>query len=98
MSYSLVAKAEALEDIRQAYFYYEGRQKGLGERFLKAVEFRFDQITLYPENYSYITADKEKTMRDVKLKGFPFVNIYDVVGSDMIVYGVQNTHKRPLIF
>ena len=90
MSYSLIAKAEALEDIRQA--------NGLGERFLKAVDLRFDQIIHYPEYYSYISADSEKTMRDVKLKGFPFVVIYDLVGADVIVYAVQNTHKSPLIF
>ncbi len=92
MAYNLVVKEEALSDTLEAFLYYEDKSEGLGERFMTALQMRYDQISQNPEHYSF--TDKRKVLRDVKLKGFPYVVIYDVVANNITVYVVHNSHKR----
>ncbi len=92
MAYKLIIKDEALADTLEAYLYYEDKSDGLGEKFMKSLQNRYDQISLNPEQYSF--TDNRKTLRDIKLKGFPYVVIYDVVGKKVTVYAVHNCYKN----
>ena len=95
MAYTLVVKEEAQADALEAYLYYEGRSVGLGERFLNELTLRYQQIAENPQHYSYLHKDKEKTLRRVKIKHFPYLIIYDCTGEDVTVYVVQNCYKTP---
>ena len=70
MSYTLIIREEALEEMKDAFFYYERTQTGLGERFLFELEKRYNKIREHPQSYGFI--DVSKKMRDVKLKHFHF--------------------------
>lgn len=94
MPYSLVVKEAAINEARDAYFFYEEQQDGLGDRFYNALNQRLEQLTENPKYYSYVSADREKTMRDVKLYGFPYVVIYDIEGFEVVVYSIKSTYKR----
>ena len=74
--------------------FYEDKTEGLGEKFLKALREKYDQILLNPKQFNLVYADKETTFRDVKLKGFPYLIYYNVVGREVIIYMVHNTHKK----
>mgnify|MGYP001092205387 CR=1 FL=1 len=52
MSYTLVLHPLVSEDYDEAYAWYEDQQKGLGERFLKAVRQTTERISVHPESYS----------------------------------------------
>ena len=96
MACKLIIKEEAVVDTVEAYLYYEGKTTGLGEKFLKSLQARYDQISHNPGHYSFI--DKRKKLRDVKIKRFPYVVIYDFNGNEVTVYSVHNSHKKPKQF
>ncbi len=73
MAYKLIVKEEALADMLEAYLYYDGKSDGLGEKFMRSLQERYDLISLNPEHYGF--TDAQKKLRDVKLNGFPYVVI-----------------------
>ena len=93
MSYQLVVREEAHLDTVEAYNYYEEKTPGLGERFLDELIQRYAEITEHPEYYGFI--DKQKTIRDVKLRRFPYLIVYEINIDKVIVYSVFNGYKNP---
>jgi hypothetical protein len=95
MPYNLVIKEEAHKDAAEAYYYYETKVPGLGERFLNALKQRYFDLSVHPQHYSYINEDPLKILRDVRLPKFPYVVVFEIAGEDVIVYAVYNAWKDP---
>lgn len=95
MPCQVVIKAEANADVAAAYEYYENKQPGLGESFLKAFEARCHSLSENPTHYSYIAEDSKKVLRDIKLNRFPYVLVFEITTSAVIVYAVHCTHLDP---
>lgn len=93
MVFNLVVTEEAHKDILQAYNYYNQQLAGLGDRFLDKLEERFAAISTHPEYYSFI--DNKQILRDITIVDFPFVIVYEVTGSNVIVYAICSTYKKP---
>ena len=74
--------------------YYEEQQDGLSERFLSDLYDAYINIAAHPHYYSFISSDKK--IRDLKLKHFPFVVIYEIIHQQVIVIDVFNTHRKPI--
>lgn len=91
MEYQLEIKEEAALDIKQAYFYYEEKKLGLGERFLDTLENYLQRVKQYPEHYQI----KRSPFREAFIKDFPYVIIYEIEKKKVIVYAVFCTHKNP---
>ena len=94
MLYTVTVKQQALDEALEAYLYYEEKQEGLGDRFLNSLRKRYGDLSRNPQYFSFIYADREKTLRDVIVEDFPFVIMYDIVGTEVIVYSVHNTYKK----
>lgn len=90
--FSVVLTREAREDIFQAYNYYEEISTGLGDDFLLILEQYYNTLQDNPYLYGY--TDKRKTLRDVAILRFPFVIIFEIHDSTVIIYSVHNTHKQ----
>lgn len=90
MKYQLQIKEEAIEDIKIAYTYYEQQCLGLGERFLETIETYLIRVEKYPEHYQI----KKKTFREAYVKTFPFVIIFEISNSLIIVYAIFNTSRN----
>ncbi len=95
MSFTVIVKEEAQQDIIEAYNYYEEKLAGLGDRFLDALQQRYIELSENPTFYSYIDEDPLKILRIVKLEKFPFVIVYEIVENEVIVFAVHNTYKHP---
>lgn len=93
MPYALNIKEEARLDLLEAYQYYEQEQIGLGDRFLLEIHDRLSDISQAPENYSYI--DNRKILRDVLLKSFPYVIVYEFFNAEVTVFAFYSTYRRP---
>jgi len=93
MPYTIVIKEPARVDIQVAYDHYELESKGLGEDFLDKLLKRFHDLENKPHNYGYI--DDQNIIRDVKIKKFPYVIIFEITEAEVIVYSVHNTSKDP---
>ena len=91
MSYILEVKDEANLEIIEAYLYYEEKRTGLGEEFLEHLNSYFDRITENPEHIP----QKRKPYREVFIKRFPFLIIYETTKREVIVYSVFNTWQNP---
>ena len=62
-----------MQDYNEAYAWYEDRQKGLGERFLKAVRQKIEEITLHPEVYG---RRANKNFREAATDFFPYLVVF----------------------
>ncbi|MBI3235037.1 MAG: type II toxin-antitoxin system RelE/ParE family toxin [Bacteroidetes bacterium] len=51
MSYTYRLHPLIRQDYDEAYAWYEDKQKGLGERFIKAVRQKIEEIAVHPEVY-----------------------------------------------
>ena len=91
MTFSLEITTEANLEIVEAYVYYEEKQAGLGERFLKQLDKYFIKILQTPKHY----AVKRKPYREAFIRKFPFLIIYEVTEEKIIVYSVFNTSRNP---
>ena len=91
MSYNLIIKEEAVEDIQNVYEYYEYCKTGLGERFLIILEEYLDTVQKHPLHYQI----KRKTFREAPIRVFPYLIIYEIVDKNVIVYAVFNTSRNP---
>lgn len=91
MAYILEIKEEAAFEIVAAYRYYEKKQTGLGEEFLKHLDIYFKRITSNPEHFP----EKRKPYREAFLGRFPYVLIYEVTIENVIIYSVFNTWQNP---
>lgn len=91
MSFTINFKEEAVGDIAAAYKWYESRRKGLGEEYLNEIEEYIKTIKLNPLVYQV----QKHNWRYCPLKRFPFLIIYEIEGSNLIVYAVFNTYQHP---
>ena len=93
MTYRLIILKAAAVDALEAYNYYEGLQPGLGDRFLAEVLERYNDISKHPQYYGFI--DEKRIIRDVILKSFPYLIVYEIKNDSVIIFSVHCTHKYP---
>ena len=85
--------ATAFMETDNAYTYYEDQSEGLGDRFLKSLEEAYEKLSRTPQYYSYLNSKKD--LRDLKIKDFPFVVIFQIVKDKVLVLRVFNTNRAP---
>jgi mRNA-degrading endonuclease RelE of RelBE toxin-antitoxin system len=93
MAYCIIILKTAAEDASEAFDYYERLQPGLGDRFLAEVLERFNEISKHPNYYGFI--DEQKLIRDVKLKNFPYLVVYEIEDDKVIIYSVHCGYRHP---
>jgi plasmid stabilization system protein ParE len=87
----LVIKDEAIEDIVDAALWYEQKQTFLGDEFVEEVETVFKNI----ESNPHIFQIQKKNIRYGYIKRFPYLIIYEVEESGIIIYGVIRAQRAP---
>ena len=93
MLFELIISRKAVKETSDAYLFYERSSVGLGERFLESLEDVYKNLSLNPQYYGYI--NKAKDIRDVKIKKFPFLIIFQIVNDKVFVLRVFNTSRDP---
>jgi len=91
MTYNLEIKAEADDEIFEAYSWYEQQVAGLGDRFILELESIFQKIVTNPQHYK----TQSSVFRQASLKSFPFVIYFEVKKTAIIVYSVFHTKRKP---
>jgi hypothetical protein len=94
MSYSFIFHPLIQEDYNEAYEWYENKQKGLGEKFLKAVRKKIEEINLQPEIYG---SRNSKTFREAAVDIFPYIIVYKInkAKNEIYISSVHHTKKHP---
>lgn len=88
--YQLILKHRAVTMVRKAYNWYEKQKKGLGEEFLLELDVYYKKIERTPQFYGKI----EKGYRQVRLKRFPYVIVYDIIINEVVVFAVFHTSRN----
>ena len=88
----LTIDPEAQKEIAQAIEWYESKRKNLGLEFYNYLDGYF-QTLLHGDVFFQIK--KEPAYRELPLKRFPFVIIYEHFENEIYVYSVFNTHQDP---
>jgi hypothetical protein len=69
------------------------RKTALGDRFLVELLERLNEISKHPKYYGFI--DEQKIIRDIKLKSFPYLVVYEIEGESVIIYSVHCGYRNP---
>lgn len=82
----------ALEELAAAARHYEGKERGLGKRFLDEYESAVGRIARHPEIWK-LTG---KHHRRCRLEHFPYAVLYAVRQGEIIISGVFSMEENPL--
>lgn len=91
MKFNIEIKEEAREEIASTYLFYEFTRKGLGKRFLDSFEDAVDSISINPFGYS----KKHKNFRFKLVKPFPYLIIFEIELTRVIIYQVILAKRHP---
>lgn len=89
--YSLLLKPRAILMTKDAYNWYETQKPGLGEEFLEELDVLYHKLESHPEYFGKV----KKNFRQVALKRFPFVIVYEIIKTEVVVFAVFHTSRNP---
>ncbi|GGG43135.1 type II toxin-antitoxin system RelE/ParE family toxin [Bizionia arctica] len=90
MASKLIIDPEAQEEIDEAIMWYESKQVGLGADFLNYLDGYFQTL----KNRKALFEIKRKPVfRELPLKRFPYIIIYEEYQNQIIVYSVFHTFQ-----
>ncbi|GMQ25422.1 hypothetical protein Aoki45_21040 [Algoriphagus sp. oki45] len=83
---------EAEKDVLESFRWYESEKKGLGDEFLKSLDFSLNVIGENPIAYSF---RYKKLVRAYPMNRFPFLILYLVKEGFVDVVSVFHTSQNP---
>jgi len=92
MSYQVVLKLEAHQDIFKALLWYESKRVGLGGEFYQEIENVKDFLSLNP---IIIEIKHKNNVRWIQVDRFPFIVVYVVNEDTVVILAVISTHRHP---
>lgn len=92
MKYHVVLRAEAENDIDEAYRWYEKQIKGLGFDFILSVDAAISSIERSPHFYSKI----HKNIRRALIRRFPFGIFFIIKGKKIIIIAIFHVKRDPI--
>ena len=92
--YKIIITPLAHHDEENAYQWYEGKLKGLGDEFLTSLEIAYRKIAENPDHFSFI--DSKKEIRDYLLPRFPFLIVYRIKNNSVEIITVHHAKKHSL--
>jgi hypothetical protein len=92
MGFKLIIDPKAKNEIDEAIEWYESKQIGLGLDFLNYLDGYFKTLK---EGKVAFRIKRKLVFRELPLKRFPYVIIYEAYRNQIIVYSVFNTLQNP---
>ncbi len=82
----------ASQELEEATLFYDRRVKGLGRRFLRAVEKAIEQILLFPEAAPLVG----ESVRQKVIYRFPFSVFYTFEENMVFFVAIAHQKKEPM--
>lgn len=79
------------KELSKVVEYYESKVVGLGLRFYETFEKTLKSIALNADGYE----KKYKTYRQIRLKNFPFILIFNIGKTSVVVIKLIHTRRNP---
>jgi hypothetical protein len=87
----VVYHPKADDEVLDSARFYERRSKGLGWRFLRAVQEAEARILRSPYAFAFL----DDPIRKCMLAGFPFSLLFRIDGEGLFVVAVAHQRRRP---
>ena len=94
MALPVVYRRKVGRDLAAGFGYYEGQSKGLGEKFLSAVDSSFGAIERYPEMFARVHGEVRRAL----VSRFPYGIFYRIESKRVVVLAVLHTARDPRIW
>lgn len=93
MIFTSIFLPRALNELLEAWEWYEDRQIGLGERFKTDIYKLIDNIEQLPDRYP----NKKKNYREARLKSFPYLVLYRINKKQkkIVITSIFHTSRHP---
>lgn len=92
---SRVFRAEVPRDLEEAAGWYEEQRRGLGSRFLEAIEETLDRIEENPRLYPVVHRDFRRALVS---RPFPYQVFFRIEGRHLSVYAVLHMARDPAVW
>ena len=89
----LIIDPEAQLEIDKAIEWYEKARIGLGKEFFNYLEGYFKTLQ---QNKISFQIKRKPVFRELALKRFPYVIIYEQTKEEIYIYSIFNTHQNPI--
>ncbi len=94
MSYDLIIRPEAFQDLAKAHDWYEEQRPGLGEALETCVEAALASIVRLPKSPQIIY----RRVRRVKIDRFPYGVFYLINRATIVVIAIVHERRDPRIW
>ncbi|RFM29053.1 type II toxin-antitoxin system RelE/ParE family toxin [Deminuibacter soli] len=84
-------QTEAVLEMQAAFEWYEEQKKGLGYEFIEEIESCYKKLCEHPFYYTAIN----NCFRRIKVNRFPYIVVYEIEGSDVIINSFFHTKRQP---
>lgn len=89
---NLIIEPEAVIEIEDAVNYYNSKKLNLGNQFIDYLDGYFTTLINAKAKFEI---KRLPAYRELPLKRFPFIIIYEIIGNDIIIFSVFNTNRNP---
>lgn len=95
MKFRMLSVAEG--EAASAALWYETRQSGLSDEFLREMQVSLDSIRMVPQSMPLLeNYQGGHELRRCRLRRFPWTIIFLCRPDELLVVAVAHTHRRPL--
>ena len=94
LGYQVIFYEDAKNDILEIARWYDLQMEGLGNRFEKYLHEAIQKLTTHPFAFGWLFEE----VRKIKLHVFPYIIFYEIKHSDVHVYGVIHTKRKPAAY
>ena len=91
MKKRVIFTQEAEDDVAYAYAWYEEREPGLGEEFLRCIEACIETMSRHPMLYRTAVDDFRRAL----IRRFPFEIFYELEDHNIVIYAVFHCSQDP---
>ncbi len=91
MNYEIIVRPEAEGDLKEAFYWYEEQNPGLGLEFLRCVDAAFDILKRNPKIYQKIY----KNIRRTLTRRFPYGVFHIIEGNKVIIIAIFHAKRDP---
>ena len=88
---NVVFTPQASKDVAEAYAWYEEREPGLGEEYVRSVEACLEMLTRHPHMFPPVI----DSFRRALIRRFPYEIFYETSTEGLVVYSVFHCSQDP---